>query len=857
MLAVLSWWAIMEVLGLLALPLTLRLLRHLPDRGYAFAKPLGLLLCGYFFWIGGSLGFLSNTRSAIVFAMLLLGALSAFFWSKERTDLLAYLRENWRLIVVVELVFLIAFAGWAVVRAYNPDIAATEKPMEIAFLNAILRSERFPPHDPWLSGFAISYYYFGYLLMAMLTRLSGVAASVAFNLAIALLFALTAAGSFGLVYDLLATDMGQRVKRGVSALMWSLLGPIFVLLIGNLEGLFEVLHTRGLGSPGFWKWLDVNGLVEAPTNGRWIPSDTWWWWRASRVVNDRDLAGNHAEVIDEFPQFSFLLGDMHPHVLNLPFVLLACALALNVLLGAGEWLADSGGEHKLPGWAGALARWPWLARALGLFERLGREHAPELLLMALCLGAMGFLNAWDLPIYLLVVVGAFFLGQRAQQHEDWLWGTLAFGAAVAVPAALLYLPFYLGFQSQAGGVLPELFNSTKLHQYLLMFGLFVFVIASWVLVRVWSAFSSAPVEERNGFWRHFALDAGNWLLWVVAACVAFPVAVVGSIMLTARGRQFVQSLLADPRAQALIGTGGVAGLLRQTLMTRLSNPWLFLLLAVLLALLLYLAQRSWEKPAQAQQPAEMASLFVYWIAGVAFLLTLAVEFVYLRDLFGSRMNTVFKFYYQAWVLMAIAAAFGAYYILGRKPETAPESPRAGGVRVTKTLWAAAFVLLLAAGMLYPLLGIPNKAGDFRGKATLDGMAFVKNVRADDYAAMHWLQDNERGMAYIVEATGGSYSDAAWVSAFTGLPTILGWDFHEDQWRGNDIEPSKRRPDIAQIYQSSDSQQVLTLLQKYDIKYVYVGPTEKRIYELPPNFSERLSRILEKVFEQGGVAIYRR
>ena len=850
MFAVLSWWVIMEVLGLLALPLTLRLLRYLPDRGYAFAKPLGLLLCGYFFWIGGSFGFLSNTRSAIIFAMLLLGALSAFLWTRERTDLLAYVRENWRVIVAVELVFLIAFAGWAVVRAYNPDIAATEKPMEIAFLNAILRSERFPPHDPWLSGFAISYYYFGYLLMAILTRLSGVAASVAFNLAIALLFALTAAGSFGLVYNLLATDMGKRAKESMSAVLWSLLGPVFVVLIGNLEGLFEVLHTRGLGSPGFWKWLDVNGLLEAPTNGRWIPSDSWWWWRASRVVNDRDLAGNHAEVIDEFPQFSFLLGDMHPHVLNLPFVLLACALALNVLLGAQEWLHGSGAERKPLGWAGALERWPWLARVLGLFERLWCEHGLDLLLLAVCLGAMGFLNAWDLPIYLLVVVGAFFLGQRAQHHEDWLLGAIAFGASVAVPAALLYLPFYLGFQSQAGGVLPELFNSTKSHQYLLMFGLFVFVIVSWVWVRVWSAFASAPHDERDGFWRRFVLDAGNWFLWILTGCIALVALVMGLIMATARGRQFVQSLLADPRAKALIGTGGVAGLLRQTLMTRLSNPWVFLLLTLLLAVLLYLAQRTWEKPAEAQQEPEMAALFVYWIAGVAFLLTLAVEFVYLRDLFGSRMNTVFKFYYQAWVLMAIAAAYGSYYILGRRRET-------GGVAAARALWGAAFVVLLAAGMLYPLLAIPNKAGGFKGEATLDGMAFVKNVRPDDYAAIRWLQDNEHGMAFIVEATGGSYGDAGWVSAFSGLPTILGWDFHEDQWRGNDIEPSKRRPDIAQIYQSTDSQQVLTLLQKYGIKYVYVGPTERRIYELPPILSERLGRFLEKVYEQGGVAIYRR
>jgi uncharacterized membrane protein len=225
MLAVFSWWLIVEILGLLALPLAWRVLRHLPGRGYAFAKPLGLLLVGYVFWIGGSFGMLSNSRTAILFCMSMLGLVSLWVWLKNQRAIGQFVSDNRRLIVACEVVFALAFAGWSLVRAYNPEIAATEKPMEIAFLNAILRSERFPPHDPWLSGFAISYYYFGYLLMALLTKLSGVAASVAFNLAIALLFGLTALGSFGLVYNLIAVDRGpegrsqlepRRAFRGIA-----------------------------------------------------------------------------------------------------------------------------------------------------------------------------------------------------------------------------------------------------------------------------------------------------------------------------------------------------------------------------------------------------------------------------------------------------------------------------------------------------------------------------------------------------------------------------------------------------------------------------------------------------------------
>jgi uncharacterized membrane protein len=154
-----------------------------------------------------------------------------------------------------------------------------------------------------------------------------------------------------------------------------------------------------------------------------------------------------------------------------------------------------------------------------------------------------------------------------------------------------------------------------------------------------------------------------------------------------------------------------------------------------------------------------------------------------------------------------------------------------------------------------VLAIPNKAGDFKGIPTLDGMAFLQNVRPDDYAAMMWLQENVSGIAYIAESTGGSYSDSAFVSAFTGLPTILGWDFHQFQWRGNTVESGKRQPEIARIYQSADSEEVLTLLDKYDVEYVYVGPVEKRKYELPPHVVERFERFLIKIYDGGGVSIY--
>ncbi|MGW8249850.1 MAG: DUF2298 domain-containing protein, partial [Anaerolineales bacterium] len=261
---------------------------------------------------------------------------------------LAWWRSQNRLVLYVEVLFLVAFAGMAFIRAANPEILGTEKPMELAFINAILNSPTFPPHDPWLSGYAISYYYFGYVLVAMLAKMAGTTGGVAFNLGISTVFALSAVGVYGLVYNLLSSRRRRLGEEGASTrnLSQSFLGPLFILLVGNLEGFLQVLHTRGLlwrtNAAGelvsaFWNWLDIQDLSQPPAQTfTWLPTRFWWWWRASRVLQDYDFSGGAREIIDEFPVFSYLLADLHPHVLVMPFAFLSLGLALNLILAGGS-----------------------------------------------------------------------------------------------------------------------------------------------------------------------------------------------------------------------------------------------------------------------------------------------------------------------------------------------------------------------------------------------------------------------------------------------------------------------------------------------------------------------------------------
>jgi len=232
------------------------------------------------------------------------------------------------------------------------------------------------------------------------------------------------------------------------------------------------------------------------------------------------------------------------------------------------------------------------------------------------------------------------------------------------------------------------------------------------------------------------------------------------------------------------------------------------------------------------------------------LLTLGPEFVYLRDLFSTRMNTVFKFYYQAWVVWSLASAFGVWWVLRQaKP-------------VGQVLLAGLTAVVIALGLLYPLLATTTITDNWQGTtrdadnqpfATLDGMAYMQRVRASDYDAIKFLNATVVGRPVIVEAVGGSYTEYARVSVHTGLPAVLGWPFHELQWRGTGDSFAGREEDIRQLYTSNDWALTAPILDKYHIRYVYIGSMELSLYE--PVAFEKFDRNLTKIYENNGVIIY--
>ncbi len=802
MISAVLWFLTLLLLGWLAFPIAYRFLGRLPDKGFSLSIPLALLIWGFLYWILGSYGLLGNNLSGLLLALALLLALSYWAWQDGRgSEIYAWIKAHSHLILTQQVLFLLAFALMAYMRSLAPQATGTEKPMELAFLNSILQSPSMPPSDPWLSGFSISYYYFGYLMISMLAQLTQTLGAVAFNLGLAMVFALGAVASYGLAYNLLSL---LRTKKSAANRYAALLAPLFVLILGNLEGLFEVMHSLhwfwstgpdGIPISSFWAWLDLKDLVSPPlAEPSIIPSRYLWWWRASRVINDVNFLGIGQELIDEFPAFSFVLGDLHPHVLTIPFSFLTIGAGLNLFLGGGK-------ERQRPGLFGLQIEWP------------------EMAFLALLLGSLAFLNIWDFPIYLVLISGIYLI-MRANE-DGWSWDRLLdfFHAffIFAIAGVLIYLPYYIGFSSQASGFLPNLLNPTRGIQLWIMFGTAFLPLFGFYI------FHQRESGEGRALGRALLITSA-FVLALLVFSLALAWLLAGPLGNTSMG-QYILGL----------GAADLPSLLGESLSRRLSAAGGWITILLLLAFPLSGLLSTHKVPKKQASP-QSALTFIYILGLFAALLITAPEFIFLRDQFSTRMNTVFKFYMQAWLVLGVVAAVVAVLWI--------EKTR--GVR--KVLALSVVTLTIAAASIYPLFAFPDRYRPSPdSQPSLDASSFLS---ASERAAAEWLRTATEGV--LVEAVGGQYSEFARYATHSGQSGVLGWPGHESQWRGGSAEFGQRQGDIEALYSVSDWIYAQAIIDRYAIEYVVVGALERSSYNV--NEAKFLTH-LDIAYQNDAVTIY--
>ncbi len=797
----LLWYFTIGVLGLFTWPILRLLLPGLSDKGYPLSRLTGLLFLAWFAWMVGSLGG-EYSRGTIAggYGLILLLGITAFW--KQRAAIAADWRGNRRYFLLVEVLFLAFFLIDFGIRLGNPDLwhpgRGGERPMDFSYLNAILKSTAFPPYDPWYAGGYINYYYWGFVLVGTPIKLLGIVPSIAYNFVLPTLFAMLALGGFSVAWNLMSgigpqesTDHPNRPSTLFNLqLLAGLAAGAGLVLLGNLG-------TVRLVYQALQKMIVPNEVMEASSVsvfqhlawalqglGKILTGDSlpigWgeWYWAPSRVMPVGDLA------ITEFPLFTFIYSDLHAHMIALPLTVLALAWALSTLLARN------------------LSRWGWLA---------------SLAFGGLVIGALRPTNTWDFPTYL--ALGALVAGYSAFRYVE--IGTsarfglspliqriiLALGvmALLTVFALLFYQPFArwygLGYSS------AELWKNEKtpIWSYLTHWGLFLFVIVSWMTweTRQWMA--QTPVS---------ALAKLKPYTLLIEIALALLVAL--TLLL-----QFVL----DVRV-----------------------AWLAFPLAAW-ALLLML------RPDQPDR-----KRIILFMVGTGLTLTLLVEFVVLVGDIG-RMNTVFKFYLQVWVLFALSAAAGFGWLLEEFDQWSLN---------WRNFWYTAATLLFAGALLYLFTGSMDKIRDRMSAETpftFDSMEYMRTstywdqqemTLGEDYDAIRWMQDNLKGTPVIVEANTPEYRWGTRYTIYTGLPGVVGWNWHQRQQRA--LFPSNWVTDrvdaVRFFYDTSSDEYAHEFLSKYNVEYIIVGQLE-RIYH--PEGIEKFERyngtLWKKIYENGQTAIY--
>lgn len=908
MLQATAWWVLAEVLGLAALPLAATAFRGLPGKGFAYAKPLGVLLAAWLYWVlfAGIVG--HGTGGVVVAAGVLAVTVWGWWWRTRRSGRAAApLLPERRVVLAVELAFAAAFLVVLMLRGADAAILGGEKPSEFAMLNTTLASQQFPPTDAWLAGFRLNYYYLGYVVTAVFTHLTGATSGVAFTLGLPLAFALAAAAAFGLGYDLVAlrgagldaagggpANGAGRPGRPDAApaddtgsahpasdrsrlpperpFLTGAFSALVLLLAGNLEVLVEGVRAVSAGAGrALGAWLGLTAFEPSFASDFWFPDPSRWWLRAPLVLKDRGIAGDVRPLSTEFPFYDALIGDLHAPVLMLPFALLTVALAMAVLvarrgagpahgLEAGSGASGGVGPVAPPAPAGDVgpATQPWLAGGL----------------LALALGAVWAGNAWYLPPlgFVAAAVWAFPRASEAESRPEPVLAVLRglarsalAGLVLLVAAWTLFLPFHLSFRAPVAGAHWTFFEPTAFRQLVVELGPLLAAAAVTLAV----AHRERPVPLRRP------------VAWLALVTVAAPIVVLGmALAATLRGVAATQGAaylpLVAENVGALLGRRVMAG-----------GTYLLLTVGLAWAVVLAVAHGARGSAARA---------FAALVAAAALLCLLAPELGFLDDGQGWRFNMVLKFHFAAWVLLAPVAGWGLAEAVGlvrapaptipansdgaqaptipanstRTPApTIPANRAPGTVNRLSSLRALALPALawaaLAGGVLaaaYPLAASWSHLRASDGW-TVDGARGYRARHAADARALAWLCEAAPAGTVIVEAVGQAFSDGGRISAATGLPTVLGWPGHQRTYRGAGIMPevNRRRDDVARIYTTRDGRVLRELLRRYDVGLLYLGRLERRAYPaagdslgalttLPVAYDDGVVRVLRGTAELG-------
>ena len=434
-----TWYLLALVLGAAAMPLTGRLFRRFQDRGWVFSKVTAIAVSGFLTWFLVAVKIIKFTTMTCIVVTLVCAAASLILYCREQKagfECIPFAHLD--LVYAEELLFFAAFLLWTYFAGFHPAAYGTEKFMDYGFMEAMMRSKTLPATDLWYSQGKINYYYGGQYFAVFLTKLSGAKVELTYNLMRTFVAGLAFAMPFSLVHQMVTDRLGKTGSRWKKALpsVTGILAGISVSIAGNMH---YVVYGQIIPF--------IQKLKGEEVSSYWFPD-------ATRYIGFNPDVED--KTIHEFPCYSFVLGDLHAHVVDIMFVLLLLGLLY-------AWIkkvrtTELSGE--------SMSRREFWKKQLLM---------PQLLATGALLGMFHWTNYWDFVIYFVVTCGAALfmniIGQKGKIR--WALGvTAAQAAEILILATVIILPFTLQFDTSnmVQGIALAQHHSLP-HQLLVLWGL--------------------------------------------------------------------------------------------------------------------------------------------------------------------------------------------------------------------------------------------------------------------------------------------------------------------------------------------------------------------------------------------------
>lgn len=808
------WWSVVLVLfGLVTLPLATKLWGSFSSGGFFLSQPMGLIFTCLVLWTLTHLKLCRINVICIILSAVIVG-LCCYIPKSFRESFIEKAKSKGFVesIVIEETAFLIVFFLMCYFKGFLPDINGQEKFMDYGFIMSMQRNGSLPANDMWLSGNSINYYYFGQYIWSVVIKISGIPTGVGYNLAMCSATAIPFAMSFSIGKFLIeaATQRGFKDNKIIKYVAGFLTGCA-VSLWGNSHSFYYDENSVG---NHLLKVFRSMGIDVGRTDRFFYPDST-------RFIGwNPDLKVDY--TIEEFPFYSYLVGDLHAHVISMIIVLLISAIVLSMLCTVElPTRAERNVVHTLDNLSGERNR---------LLPELESTVTLHLVLCAVLLGCAQMTNYWDFLIYFVFCsMGSLIFNIIRSPKFTNIAGALVFVANVG-GILIIYLA--------KGSNPPVLFAL----QLLLMISSFLFCVVSP---------SALP---RTSFQMSF--------LFTVATLTALPFNINFDMISNSLGKVKNHSSLFQ--LFILYGTHVIISVFflvvvfanknyryafskksKKNQNARLTN--------------VIGEENNFTNPVQAFfGKRNLIDIYCCGMTVVGIMLLIAPEIFYVRDIYTGgylRSNTMFKFAFAAFIILSTTMIYSITRLIFF-------TNKKGRNSIVFLVIAIGFAIDLLIPAHYTMVSLKQRSGDLKREnyKTLDGTAYIQTFTSrymnDTYtgnlmpymACVEWFNGNVEGSPVICEAYGDSYTDNCIISAYTGLPTVFGWQTHEWLWRFHGIvnketdilesDPERdvwklyitpRHNDVDILYLSSYAPDVQSIINKYQIEYIVIGDLERFRY----------------------------